>query len=146
MKPCNLNFIQRGFALISALFLLVVLGALGIYMVSISSTQQYTALYRLQSARAYFAARSGIEWGAATVIPPGSTVAVPCFPKQTISLGGNLNGFSVTVDCTSTQHYETPLGNYNVYVIDATGFSSNVNFGTPGYASRHIRVTLTQKY
>lgn len=139
---------QRGFALISALFLLIVLAALGVYMVSISSTEHYTALYAIQSAKAYYAARSGIEWGTTEATTNGCAAAdtggTPLTP------GGALSGFSVIVSCTNPntigtgQYSESQLTNsYNVYAITATAYTTNIAFGNPGYASRRIRVTIT---
>jgi MSHA biogenesis protein MshP len=52
-----------GFATIVALFLLVVLAALGAFMVSISTSQQVGSAQDIQGTRAYWAARAGLEWG-----------------------------------------------------------------------------------
>ena len=134
---------QRGFALMSALFLLVVLAALGVYMVSISSTEHYTSLYALQSAKAYYAARSGIEWGADTALNNSCAAA----NKIGLNPGGTLSGFSVNVACTdpnSRGYAESQLASsYHVYVITAQSYTTNIAFGNPGYASRRIRVTIT---
>ncbi len=53
-----------GFALIPALFLIVVLAALAAVAVKISAGQSQAVIMGLQQARALAAARSGIEWGA----------------------------------------------------------------------------------
>ena len=135
--------LHRGFALISALFLLVVLAALGVFMVSISSTAHYTALYALQSAKAYYAARSGIEWGAYEALNNGCAAA----NNPGLMPGGTLAGFTVNVTCTDPNpagYYESQLNppTYHVYVITATAHTT-IAFGSPGYASRRIRVTIT---
>ena len=79
---------QRGFAAITAIFLVVVLAALGGFMLSFSNTQQLTAAQDIRGSRAYWAARSGIEW-AMVAIPPvpalcpsssATTVAAPPAP------------------------------------------------------------------
>lgn len=138
--------LQRGFALISALFLLVVLAALGVFMVSISSTAHYTALYALQSAKAYYAARSGIEWGAYEELTAAASACSST--PTTITPGSTLSGFSVDVTCQTypsptTTYSESQLSTpYNVYVITATAHTT-IAFGSPGYASRRIRVTIT---
>ena len=140
--------LQRGFALISALFLLLVLAAIGIYMVSISGTEHYTSLYALQSAKAYYAARSGIEWAAAQAVPVTGTGNCPT--PTTITPGGALAGFSVDVTCSDsnaagyTESQLNPGGPaYHVYVITATAYTTNIAFGSLGYASRRIRATIT---
>lgn len=53
----------RGFAILSAIFILVVLAALAAFMVSISTSQQVGSALDVQGVRAYQAARAGIEWG-----------------------------------------------------------------------------------
>jgi len=128
---------QKGFSLITALFLLVVFTALGAYMLSISGTQHSTVVLGLQGARAYQAARSGIEWGITA-----ATAAGGCPATATFSLGGGLAGFDATVSCTSSSHTEKGV-TFNVYVIQATGKTTTPAFGNPGYASRSITATIT---
>jgi MSHA biogenesis protein MshP len=128
--------VQRGFSLISALFLLVVLSALGAYMVNISGTQHFTTLHALQGARAYHAARSGTEWGIAAAIGGGAC------PADTTLAGGDLNGFQVNVTCTSTSHLEAG-STYNIYQITAFAQTNTPVYGQPGYAARRITVTVT---
>ncbi len=133
---------QRGFSLISALFLLLVLGALGTYMVSISGTQHFTALYALQGAKAYYAARSGIEWETARVVGPTGSAA-NC-GAGTVNPGSYLTGFTVTISCTSSAHSENGgATTYNVYYIDAFAETTTPGFGQPGYASRRLTVSVT---
>jgi len=52
---------QSGFLLVTAIFLLVVLAALGAFILTISGTQQTSSALDVQGARAYQAARAGIE-------------------------------------------------------------------------------------
>jgi MSHA biogenesis protein MshP len=89
---------QRGFAAISAVFLLVVLAALGAFMLTFSNTQQLTSAQDVQGSRAYWAARGGLEWGIA------STVAAAACPASPTVLA--LNGFAVTVTCASAVFVE----------------------------------------
>jgi len=58
----------RGFALILAVFLIVTLAAVGAYMLTVSNVQVETGVMDEQGARAYQAARAGIEWGAYQVL------------------------------------------------------------------------------
>ena len=55
---------ESGFVLPTAIFLLVILAALGGYMVSLSRTSHLSSALDIQGARAYQAARAGIEWAA----------------------------------------------------------------------------------
>ena len=54
---------QSGISLITAIFLLVVVALLVVYITNIRVVQQTTLLYGVQGARATNAAQSGIEWG-----------------------------------------------------------------------------------
>jgi Tfp pilus assembly protein PilX len=65
--------IQHGFSLISAIFLLVVIAALGTFAVTLSTTQQQSAAMDVLGARAYQASKAGIEWGAYQVLKNGQT-------------------------------------------------------------------------
>jgi MSHA biogenesis protein MshP len=70
----------RGFALILALFLIVTLAAIGAYMLTVSNVQVETGVMDEQGARAYQAARAGIEWGAYQVLqnPAGAFATTNC--------------------------------------------------------------------
>jgi MSHA biogenesis protein MshP len=63
---------QYGFLLVTAIFLLVILAALGAFILTISGTQQTSSALDVQGTRAYQAARAGIEWASYQVlINPG---------------------------------------------------------------------------
>ena len=93
-RPCHP---ARGFSIITAIFLLVVLSALGVALVSISTMQHAESALDVQGARAYQAARAGMEWGVFQKRVNGSCVASSSFA---LPANGALNGFSVTVRCT----------------------------------------------
>jgi MSHA biogenesis protein MshP len=127
--------IQSGFSLVPALFLLVVLAALGIVAVRLAGVQHQTVVLAMQSGRAYSAARSGIDWSAYQALVNGSCAA------STLSLSeAGLAGFSVDTNCSSTTHSEGP-NTVHVYVIDAFAWSGN--YGSPDYVSRRLRSTVT---
>jgi MSHA biogenesis protein MshP len=95
---------QAGFAMASALFILVVLAALGTALASISQRQQMGAANDIDSARALQAARAGLEWGSFQVmrLPDPPAAAPACFADTTLQPGGGLGSFSVTVHCQRT--------------------------------------------
>jgi len=129
------NTAQNGFSLVPALFLLVVLAALGIVAVRLSGVQHQTVVLAMQSGRAYAAARSGVEWSAYQALNNSSCAAA------TINLTeGGLAGFTVETDCSSSSHSEGP-NTVNVYVIDAFAWSGS--YGNPDYVSRRVRSTVT---
>ena len=126
---------QRGFSLVPALFLLVVLSALGIVAARLAGVQHQTVVLAIQSGRAYAAARSGIDWSAYQALVNGNCAA------STLALTeAGLSGFSVETTCSSTTHTEGP-NTVRVYVIDAFAWSGS--YGTPDYVSRRIRSTVT---
>lgn len=79
-----------GFALVSAIFLLVVLSALAAFMVQISTQQQVGSAADIQGARAYQAARAGAEWGLHNLLRNAG-----CQARESFAL----DGFTVTVQC-----------------------------------------------
>lgn len=54
---------QHGFGLVAAMFLIIVIAGVIAAMWRMSATQTATNNFSLQQARAYQAARAGIEWG-----------------------------------------------------------------------------------
>ncbi len=93
---------QKGFAAVAAIFLVVVLAALGAFMVTFSNTQQLTSAQDVQGSRAYWAARAGLEWGIAGV---KATAPVPpaTLPLATCPVGAppaTVEGFALTIVCT----------------------------------------------
>jgi MSHA biogenesis protein MshP len=125
----------RGFALVPALFLMVVLGLLAVIAVRVGVGQQQTVTMALIEARALAAARAGIEWGAYRALN-GS-----CAASTTLGLTeAALNGFSVIVSCASTS-YTTGTSSSHAYVIGATATSGN--YGQPGYVRRVMSSTFT---
>ena len=65
MNMCKLTLkMQKGFSLVTAIFLLVVLATLGTLMVTFFSAQQQSSALDVMGTRAYQAARVGVEWAA----------------------------------------------------------------------------------
>jgi MSHA biogenesis protein MshP len=133
---------ERGFALVAAIFIVVVLALLGIMMVTIGGMQRATATTAVRGTQAYYAARSGIEWGIFQAMPPTNN----CVASSSFTLTApGLNGFNVNVQCTLTppgiQHRERGPPNINVYVITSTATSGN--FGDVDYVSRVLQSTVT---
>ncbi len=81
---------QSGFAAIAAIFVLVVLAALGAFMVTSSNTQQLTSALDVQGSRAYWAARAGLEWGLALAKTNGACPAATS--SFTVNTGASRQG------------------------------------------------------
>lgn len=116
--------IQRGFAALAAIFLLVVLAGLGAFMLTFSNTQQLTSAQDVQGSRAYWAARAGLEWGLNRVVADSSACPVPPGPF-------NVEGFTLTVTCTRNTYSE---GSGTIIVFNFT--STAVVGGAVGSAGR----------
>jgi len=122
---------HAGFALVTAIFLLVVLATLGVFMVTLSGTHQAGSMQSLIATRVYFAARAGLDWGIQQAIAAGS-----CAGGSPAVDGSGLTGVTVTVTCTSTAH----TGG-NVYFLTSTAESGT--YGALDYARRRIEATVT---
>ena len=141
-RPTRMFSFQAGFSIVSAIFLLVVLSALAAFIVNISSGQHVSAAADLQGARAYQAARAGVEWGAYQVLDPNSAAAVAtpavCPGPTTFT---PFAGFSTTVTCVLSTHTEN--GN-NIGVYRFTSTSTAGTIGTVNYVSRVLQVTVAK--
>jgi len=128
---------QRGVALIAAIFVLVVLAALALFMLNLSGTQHFTSMWAVQGARAHYAAQSGLEWGAWQALNGGGcnnpTLQVDAGAPQT---------FNVAVACTSSAFTEhgTPR---TIWTITATATYGG-SVGSIGFVQRQQRATVMQ--
>ncbi len=127
---------MRGFALVPALFLIVVLGALAVIAVRVGTGQQQTVTMSLQEARALAAAQAGIEWGAYRSLDASSCVA-----STTLNLTeASLAGFTVTVSCTAST-FADGAATANSFVIKAIAVIGT--YGQPGYVRRVVSGTYS---
>lgn len=114
----------RGFALILAVFLIVSLAAIGAYLLTVSNVQLETAVMDEQGARAYQAARAGVEWGAYQVLrDPGGAFASACnggSSSQSFAVPG-IPSFRSTVGCTSPGAETEDGAAVRTYRITSTG-------------------------
>jgi MSHA biogenesis protein MshP len=93
----------RGFTLVSVLFIVVVLAALGGALATVSFRQHLGSANELAAAQAMQAARAGLEWAAWQVLrnPPPPAAAPACFATTSFTVPGAA-GMTVTVGCTRT--------------------------------------------
>jgi MSHA biogenesis protein MshP len=157
---------QGGFSLISAIFLLVVIAALGAFAITLSTTQQQGMTLDVLGVRAYQAARSGIEWGAFQIIQsnvaPTSTFAANCQAGATSTnytpAAATLNNFSVQVSCSATSHVEpqssvvggaivtihTAASPLWVYQLTASAATASAVLGSNYVVERQLNVSIAQ--
>jgi MSHA biogenesis protein MshP len=138
---------ERGFASIAAIFLLVVMSALGGFMLTFSNTQQLTSALDLKGSQAYWAARAGLEWGIGNVIRQTSkTVACPTLPTDHTILTGFDGGFTVEVTCKMQEYTETyaaPIGSKEIKIFSLTSVAKNdASPGNVGFIERSVSASI----
>jgi len=140
-------FLQQGIAIVSAVFLLVVLAGLGTFILNISSNQQIGSALDFMGAKSYQAARSGTEWGLYRALKVDSS---NCVATTDI---GVIDTMAVTVTCLQVAPTltVTEAGMGVIYAITATACSipSTINgtscpgdVSSPLYVERMISVLV----
>lgn len=139
---------SRGFAIATALFVLVILALLGVFIVSVFGLQQSGQALDVMGTRAYQGARAGVEWGLLQVLDPENDDAglsasprVPpaCFPSTTLALGGAFDDLSATVTCSRTTTTEANR-QVAVYALVSTVSGGSATFPV----SREVRATVSR--
>lgn len=132
---------QRGFTAVTAIFILVVLTALGAFILSVSTGQQIGSALDVQGVRTYEAARSGVEWGLHRQLRDGS-----CAPSTSfVPAAPTLAAYTVTVTCSATPGTN---GGPTVWTVTSTACNQpaggNCPNPTPGvrYLERRLDVTF----
>jgi MSHA biogenesis protein MshP len=139
----RLRHFSSGFALVNAIFLLMLMAALAALVASFSTSQNAGSAMDVQGSQAYQAARAGIEWGVYQQLRGASCVATTSFtpPAPTLST------FRVTVTCAKFPPGAASA--LDVYQIESTACNlPDVSGNCPGtaggahYVERQLRVTL----
>lgn len=141
---------QRGFSLITGLFLLIVLALLGVFIMAVFGLQQSAQALDVGGSRGHAAARAGIEWGLMQVLDPDNNDArllVPgnpqppdCFATQPVTLGGTLAGYALSVTCSPTTTTEL---NRNLVIYTITATATNAT-GTAFAVERQVTATVAR--
>jgi len=150
-----------GFVLPSAIFLLVILAGLAAFLVNISTTQNMTSAQDIQGARAYHAARAGLEWGLyqvldptnASVVAPGNA-AWPNMPGCPAGAVLAIGGFDVAVGCVSLPAgppgptgpvvYQEGGATRSIIVYQLTATASLGIAATASRVERQVAVTVSK--
>ena len=122
----------RGFTLISALFVLVVVSSLGVYLVNLSSGQHLSTALSVRSAQALFAAHSGMDWVIYRLSQGDNCAALPA------SL--NIDAYTVDIDSCSVSTLNEGGASYSVFAITVT--SQIGTYGDSGFVSRQIDAVI----
>jgi MSHA biogenesis protein MshP len=144
----------RGFALVTAIFLLVILGSFAAFAVTFATHAAATQAIAVQGARAYEAARAGIEWAAYQVrdpngtLAPGATNLPDCFASpKALALPAAMGPFTVQVTCArypsfgaSPNFHEEGGKRSAYYVVVSTASSGTV--GSVDYVERRLEARI----
>lgn len=140
---------ERGFALVAALFVMVIIALVIMMMSRLSVTQNASLDLGIQQARAYQAARAGLEWGLHQLMLE-SNVTGACPASASVSMAGSgLSDFSVSLVCVKlpcstascTQDYTDGLLPFNLYRLTATASNGGPD-SRADYAWRQLEVTV----
>jgi len=123
---------ERGFALMAAIFVLLVLTALAAFAARIATTQQQSVAFDVLIARAQAAADSGIEYGANQAL---RYTQCPVTPTPL-----TLNGFTVTVTCSNASTHQVGAVTYHAYVLQST--AQQGTYGSADYVARTASRTV----
>lgn len=144
------TFRECGFTLVTALFLLVVLALLGLFIVSVFGLQQSSQALDVSGTRTYAGAQAGIEWALVQVLDPDNNdpLLVPanpqppaCFATQAVPLAaGAFSGITVSVSCSVTTTTELNR-NVAVYLLTAT---ASTGAGTAFPIARQVTATVSR--
>lgn len=130
-----------GFSLVSAIFLLVIVSVAGAFMVRAGGAQQATASFALLAPKAHHAARSGLEWGIYRALNVSGSCPVGSTTTSSLTLGeGGLQGFRVTVDCSSEMHVEA---GHAATLFQIVALAERGSFGERDYVSRRLEATVS---
>lgn len=136
MRP-RLQKLQRGLGIIAAIVILVIMAALGTFIMVLSTTQQYGSALDVDGARAYASALSGSEWGVAQALAGNCNFGVASF--------GPFNNMTITVTgavVATGNAVEAGLG--AICLVTATacnlpaGGACPGNTASPNYVERQI--------
>ena len=127
---------QSGFTLVTALFLLIVVSLLSVYLINFRNVQQSTVVFGQQGARAMQAAHTGIEWGIYESVVNGICVLNPPFTAS----GTALSAYNISVTCSSSVHTE---GTVLVTTYRLTSEAQTGTYGTLDYVYRSMQATVS---
>ena len=124
---------HRGSALIAALFMIIVVAALGVFAMRIGSNQQQTANLALLISRADAAAYSGLEYAARR-----TKSNQPCGNVQLI------NGFSVSITCSPPVLHFVGAVQYRTFQLTSVAVSATSAYGNPDFVQRTMRRVVSE--
>jgi MSHA biogenesis protein MshP len=136
MKNMNISgFNLKGFSIVSAIFILVILALVGGFSLNLSTRMAASTSLSTDGIRAYYAAKSGLQWGIYQVV--NTPASCPATTTLNFSQQG-LDNFSTTVSCTATPITEssTTFNLFSLTSVASRGVSTDYD-----YVTRTLSVT-----
>lgn len=126
---------QKGFAIVGAIFLIVILAFLGVSMSRIFTSGQQAINQDISSLQSYFAGQSGLQWGMyQTILAKAGTITLDNNDKYSVTFSNaGLNNTTAEVTFIKT----TTLGT-DYYKITTT--SNYGAAGNPEFSSRDLEL------
>ena len=124
---------KNGFTLVQVIFIIVVLGLLGGVMVKMYGVQSRTTTLSHQGIRAYYAAKSALEWGTNQTLSDDNCTDIN--ENGTWEIGN----FDVEMNCTN-QTYTEGSERYNWFRLKATAKYGDYN--NPDFVQRKLTMQL----
>jgi MSHA biogenesis protein MshP len=137
---------QRGFALASAIFILVVLAALALAITLLSTQTETGHAVDIDGSRAYQAARAGIDWGAYQVLDPLNTTATSGLAPLPNCPGAAGNACPAAASPTSSTLPPGPLASSVLSGYSVTLQCSCADFTVVGQNVRVFQLTSIATY
>jgi MSHA biogenesis protein MshP len=143
-----------GFAIPSAIFLIVLLAILAAIVVTVAGLQHTSSARDLMGARSLQAARAGIDWGAYQVLQQGAALGAGVCPASPTAIampaGTDLTGLTVSVTCARTPNVDegarSGASGLEFYVITANACNQapcpNTTNPGPAYVERELQATI----
>ncbi|MCF7203119.1 pilus assembly protein MshP [Pseudomonas oligotrophica] len=122
---------QGGFGLVAAMFVIIVVAGAVAAMARMSETQNATSRMAIQQARAYQAARAGIEWGIHRALAGES-----CSDTFT------LEGFAVAVQCDTGAAVSLPEEGRSPRFVSLRASAQYASPGSPDHVYRQLSAVV----
>lgn len=125
---------QRGVSIITGVFLLLLMSVLAAVIANVVSTAHVNQAADIGGARAYQAARAGVEWGMFQLDPNAQSAGLPACVNGTPAIPGH----AVTVTC---QSWDTTEGTRQLRFYRIVSLAIAAGVKAPGI-ERQVEVTL----
>lgn len=130
--------LQNGMALMTMIFILVIMGSALVYMARLSTQQTATTSLAVQSARGKQAALAGLNWAAYMITNNLFCTSTPDSETMDLTEQG-LSGYQVAVACTYSDHAEGS-NTVRIYAVEAS--AQYQSLGSNDYAFRKFSVVM----